>query len=68
MNASDGIRVRHMLDAAGEAFSFAQGDEKRLIHAYFDIDPDIVWDTTVRALPPLVEVPCDLLNERHEAI
>jgi hypothetical protein len=34
----------------------------RLIRAYFDIDPDIVWDTTVRDLPPLIEVLCDLLG------
>jgi uncharacterized protein with HEPN domain len=40
----------------------------RLIHAYFDIDPDIVWDTTVRDLPPLIEALCDLLSERRESI
>lgn len=26
----------------------------RLIHAYFDINPDIVWKTAVEALPPLL--------------
>lgn len=26
----------------------------RLIHVYFDINPDIVWKTVVEALPPLV--------------
>ena len=26
----------------------------RLIHAYFDIDLDIVWDTVAENLPPLV--------------
>ena len=29
------------------------GMRNRLIHAYFDIDADIVWDTTVLDLPPL---------------
>jgi uncharacterized protein with HEPN domain len=27
----------------------------RLIHAYFDIDLDIVWDTVKRDIPPLIE-------------
>jgi len=26
----------------------------RLIHAYFDVDPDIVWDTVTQDLPLLV--------------
>ena len=30
------------------------GMRNRVIHAYFDIDEDIVWDTTVLDLPPLV--------------
>lgn len=25
-----------------------------LIHAYFDVDLDIVWDTVTRGLPPLI--------------
>jgi uncharacterized protein with HEPN domain len=32
------------------------GMRNRLIHAYFDIDPDIVWATTNRDLPPLIDV------------
>ena len=31
------------------------GMRNRLIHGYFDIDPDTVWDTTVLDLPPLIE-------------
>lgn len=27
----------------------------RLIHAYYDIDMDIIWTTTQRALPGLLE-------------
>lgn len=26
----------------------------RLIHAYFDIDLDVVWDTVVKDLPPFI--------------
>jgi len=28
----------------------------RLVHGYFDINLDIVWDTVVKDLPPLIEV------------
>ena len=31
------------------------GMRNRLIHAYFDIDPDIVWSTATRDLPPLID-------------
>jgi uncharacterized protein with HEPN domain len=99
----DSVRLRHMLDAALEALSFADGRSRqdldadrmfsravvqdieiigeaagrvsgqtqgqlpsipwssitsmrnRLIHGYFDIDLDRVWDTLVDDLPPLIE-------------
>ena len=102
MRGDDRIRMRHMLDAAKEALSFAQnktrGDldsermlvlsivksieivgeaatkvsqetkekctelpwaniiamRNRLIHVYFDIDLDRVWDTIIDDLPPLI--------------
>ena len=102
MRGDDLIRMRHMLDAAKEALSFAQnktrGDlntermlvlsivksieiigeaaskvtqetretytelpwaniiamRNRLIHVYFDIDLDRVWDTVTDDLPPLI--------------
>jgi uncharacterized protein with HEPN domain len=98
----DLIRLRHMVDAAREAMSFAQGRTRselnrdrmlalslvksieiigeaasrvsadvraespeipwsstiamrnRLIHAYFDVDLDRLWDTVTDDLPPLV--------------
>ncbi|MBI5488647.1 MAG: DUF86 domain-containing protein [Deltaproteobacteria bacterium] len=101
MRPDDLVRVRHMLDAAREAVSFARdrsradldrdrmltlslvksieiigeaaskvadetrhqhpaipwaeivGMRNRLIHAYFDIDLDRVWDTVVADLPPV---------------
>ena len=102
MRGDDRTKLQHMLDAAREATSFAQGrvradlenDRKltlalvksieiigeaasgisrefqdrrptipwpsiiamrnRLIHAYFDVDLDRVWDTVVDDLPPLI--------------
>jgi len=103
MNGSDTIRLRHMLDAARKAISFAEGYTRndldknemltlslvkcieiigeaaskvsdkcqsecanvpwadiigmrnRLIHAYFDINLNIVWQTVTEELPPLVK-------------
>ena len=102
MHRDDLIRIRHMLDAAKEALSFAQNKSRadldsdrmlvlsivksveiigeaaskvtqetretytelpwaniiamrnRLIHVYFDIDLDRVWDTVTDDLPPLI--------------
>ncbi len=102
MRKDDSIRLRHMLDAAREAESFAQnktrssldtdrklqlalvkcievvgeaaakisnesrenlpqipwsniiGMRNRLIHAYFDINLDILWKTVIEDLPPLI--------------
>lgn len=102
MHKNDAIRLRHMLDAAREALSFAAGKTRsdldrdrmlvlslvksieiigeaasrvspecrsecsaiswtdviamrnRLIHAYFDINLDIVWQTVKEELPPII--------------
>ena len=102
MPKDDEIRLRHMLDAAREALSFAHGRTRgdldndrqlvlalvkaieivgeaaarvseptrrrlpdmpwerivgmrnRLVHAYFDINPDIVWRTVQEDLPELI--------------
>lgn len=99
----DAIRLRHMLDAAEEALSFARqrakgdlntdrmfsfalvraieiigeaaarvspetqhehpempwssiiGMRNRIVHAYFDIDVDRVWDTVTDDLPELIQ-------------
>lgn len=32
-----------------------RGMRNRMIHAYFEVDLDIVWDTITRDLPPLVD-------------
>ena len=110
MHSNDTIRLRHMLDAAREAVSFAAGKNRgdldtdrmrvlalvkeieiigeaafkvsqecrqkcpsipwpdiigmrhRLIHAYFDVDLDIVWDTVTNELPALITVLQQLLS------
>ncbi len=102
MQREDEIRLRHMLDAAREAASFAKGKSRgdldhdrqlvlsivrsveivgeaaskvsqpfqsahpsvpwaviigmrnRLIHAYFDVDLDRVWDTVENDVPLLI--------------
>jgi len=98
----DVVRLRHMLDAAGDALGFAKGRcradlnsdrmltfalvraievigeaaakvtpqgrseaptipwgavvgmRNRIVHAYYDIDLDVVWDTLTHDLPALV--------------
>jgi len=102
MQKDDGIRLRHMLDAAHEAVDFAKdhsrtemndnrmlvlslikdieiigeaanqisddtreklqnipwddiiGMRHRLVHAYFDINLDILWRTVQDDIPPLI--------------
>jgi uncharacterized protein with HEPN domain len=40
------------------------GMRNRLVHAYFDIDLDRVWDTVVDDLPELIAVHDVLLGEQ----
>ncbi len=39
------------------------GMRNRLVHAYFDIDPDIVWDTATQDLPSLLAALMVLIGE-----
>ena len=39
------------------------GMRNRLVHAYFDINHDILWTTVTEAAPPLAERICNLLKE-----
>ncbi len=103
MPKHDFVRIRHILDAAREALSFASGKKRldlntnrmlvlslvkeieiigeaagkvteetknkyktipwldmidmrnHLIHVYFEVDLDILWDTVVSDLPPLIK-------------
>ncbi len=38
------------------------GMRNRLIHAYFDINVDIVWDTVTNELPPLITSLDNIVN------
>jgi uncharacterized protein with HEPN domain len=40
------------------------GMRNRLVHAYFDINRDILWTTVTEAAPPLVERLRNVLSER----
>ena len=69
MSLEDSVRIQHMLDAARQAVSFAQGQTKataphipwrimaatrnRLIHAYFSVDLRIVLNTAQTDLPQI---------------
>ena len=35
----------------------------RLVHAYFDVNPNVVWETVRQDLPPLVAALQEALNE-----
>ena len=39
------------------------GMRHRLVHAYFDINPDILWKTVRDDLPPLVQILSEALGE-----
>ena len=39
------------------------GMRNRLVHAYFDVNHDILWDTVAQAVPPLAERLAALLGE-----
>ncbi len=39
----------------GIPFSRMVSTRNRLIHAYFDVDLDVVWKTVTENLPPLVD-------------
>ena len=67
MSPDDRVRLRHMVDAIDAALRFSKGRSRtpdipwaaisgmrnRLIHAYFDVDIDMVWATLSQALPVL---------------
>ncbi|MCX8156716.1 MAG: DUF86 domain-containing protein [Verrucomicrobiae bacterium] len=112
MRKDDTVRLRHMLDAAEEALSFARdarrndlerdrkltlalvkdieiigeaawqvsegtrsqwpeipwldiiGMRHRLVHAYFDINLDVLWQTVQQDLPPLIQALRRALGEK----
>lgn len=57
MPPEDRVRLPHMLEAADAApdvpWSAIVGMRNRLVHAYFDVDTDVVWKTVTNELPAL---------------
>ncbi len=51
--------------AAGIKWAAIAGMRDRLIHAYFDVNLDLLWDTLVDDLPPLMSELESLLESRH---
>ncbi len=55
---------RELRDArSGLPWADVVGMRNRLIHAYFDVDPDIIWDTVTQDLPLLVVALSVLIGE-----
>ena len=113
MSKSDFVKVRHMLDATGEALSFVSGKTRedlnvdrmlilscirlleiigeaasqvsaefrarypdlpwnqmigmrhRLIHSYFDVNLDVLWETLTDSLPALVPALEKILEDQQ---
>lgn len=59
------VHVSEEFKSGFPAFPWAElaGMRNRLIHAYFDIDLDIVWDTTVQDLAPLAAILASLIEQ-----
>ena len=56
MRSDDTVRLRHMARASAPQFPWRAviGMRNRLIHGYFNVDPELVWKTVSRELPALV--------------
>ena len=42
------------------------GMRHRLVHVYFAINLDLVWEVIVRDLPPLIQIVTEALGERSK--
>lgn len=49
------VSAEGQAEAVGIDWPAIVGMRNRLVHAYFDINHDILWATVERALPPLLE-------------
>lgn len=45
------------------AWSLMRGMRNRLVHDYFGMDPQVIWDTVVSDLPPLIKPLKDVLED-----
>ena len=62
-NIPEEIRARH----SEVPWQVMRAIRNRLVHAYFDIDPHILWETCKDDLPKLVEPIRKLLNDKDRA-
>ena len=62
-NVPDEIVVAH----PEVPWTVMRGMRNTLVHAYFDVDPAIVWTTIERDLPGLVAPLTAMLNERDDS-
>ncbi len=44
------------------------GMRNRLIHAYFDVDLDVLWSTITEDLPPLIEQLADIVQRETQRV
>jgi uncharacterized protein with HEPN domain len=77
-----GLALVRLLEIVGEAswgvseqlrskhpeipWRYMTGMRNRLIHGYFEVNLDIVWDTVTTQLPPLIPQLQKLLDERTQ--
>jgi uncharacterized protein with HEPN domain len=61
-NISDNLKNTHPEIAWKEIAAF----RNRLIHGYFDIDLDILWEIITKDLPPLVESLKEILTSKKK--
>ena len=53
--AASRLSAEGRAQAPAVPWSAVTGMRNRLVHAYFDIDKDILWATVTQALPPLLQ-------------
>lgn len=66
MRPEDRIRIGHMVDAAKSVARFVEGRHRSdldddemlrfaLVHAYIDVDRNVLWKTVTEAVPALLQ-------------
>lgn len=62
--AAKGVSLEYRMNHPNIAWKNMTGMRDRLIHGYFDVDLDIVWETVTKDLPPLIAQLEPLLAEK----
>jgi uncharacterized protein with HEPN domain len=71
-----GSFLLYIFHEAGCAYSMAQWRmiwsgcimRNRLVHAYFDINSDILWKTVIEGLPPIIEELKKAVDEQNKLL